>query len=274
MRAALARPARPALLAQGPAVALARRPVRALALVALSRILIVGMLALPVLLHLLGRDPGAPNVVPRGPGAATDAAQAAGEGVGLADLVALLAPGGPGEPSSHRVVELSAGAARAGVSDLQLVVVSPQAGGDAVDDALEALTAADLGSLRVRSVAAVPEGLRMEVDARVVLSSARLPEVPAGGEERLATDLAVLLGAAGADLVRIDVTGRDGAPPRLVARGTRDELLAVTSGLEQGFTSPHRLAALRIVTSPDGRYEMTVTFRLRFGSAGTAGAAP
>lgn len=266
-------PPRSIPVGQGPAVTLSRRPVRALALLVLSRLLLGAMLVLPVLLVVerYGSDPLPEPSREPGEGAVSD-----GDGVGLTGLVALLDVQGTGTAGTHRVVDLVVAPAGTGAADVQVVVLSAVDGAGTVEAATTSLSQAGLRSVRVGSVLAVPEGVRIEADARVVLSSAPLPAIPSAGDARLATDLPPRIAEVGADLVRLDVPRQDGAPARLVVRGTRDELLDVAHELERGFTSSRRLVALRAVSTPDGRYELQVSFglRTRASAPGTAAGPP
>jgi hypothetical protein len=162
-----------------------------------------------------------------------------------------------------RLVEVATGAPRQGVAEARVVLVVPRAVPEDLERILDDLARAGLRDLRVRSIAPVPEGSRLDLDGRVVLPTTRLPAVTTAQGERAASGLAALVARAGAVLVRMDMPVRDEQPVRLTVRGATDEVIATVAELERGYTSPLRTEELRVTVVGDEVHELVMNFLLR-----------
>ncbi len=165
--------------------------------------------------------------------------------------------------SDVRLIELATGAPREGFADARVVLAVPRAGSDDLERIVDDLARAGVNEARVRSLAPVPEGSRLDLEGRVRLPSRRLRGLGSEQADRAASGLAALVAHADAELVRLDMPERDAQPVRLTVRGTTGALVATVAELERGHTSPLRVEELRVTAAGEGLHELGMRFLLR-----------
>ncbi len=237
-----------------------RRPVRALALLSVSRatvgLLIVAIAWAASVVRSASPDYGAevrPLVlVERSPVARSGTSVAA-----MLDDVRTRV-----DRQGGTLVELDLDRRSGGDAALRLVVDLPGTGSTAVDRLAASLSESELDEAAPRSVDPVPSGLRVSIDAALTLGAAR-PGADAPEGRAAAVALAEAAERAGVELRGVVIPAREQDPVRLVATGASSAVVALVELIEQEHSSPQRFRSMSVRRTPAGQYEAVLTFGLR-----------
>ena len=236
-----------------------RRPVRALALLGLSRV-VLGLLlggivwAASEMWSVAGEAPDERPLVLAGP---TAVAMTGTSVSGMLDDVRTRV-----ERQGGMLVELDMTRRDGPDAAVRLTVDLPGTGAAAVERLVASLAASALDAASPRAVDPVPSGLRVSVDATVELAAAL-----AGTAEPDARPAAVALADAaersGVDLRGVGIPARAQDPVRLVASGSIAAVVDLLDIVEQEYGAPQRFRSVTLRRTAPGEYETVLTFGLR-----------
>jgi hypothetical protein len=249
------------------------RPDRAIALVVLSRVTLVLMVALAAwAVHVALSGPSGPDTlaVPRATvvldSAGTDHASLL-EGV----LASVRGTGG-------RVVDLDIGAHVERRAPVRMRVVLPAGGAGEVDRLVRRVVASGLEDVTAQGVTPVAGGVVVEMAATIRLrgtgTAAVGAVVGAGTAVETGTDpraglvvLSEVVERSGVRLRRLELLG-DGSGVRVDVAGVTDELVALVATLERSHSSPLDFRSVRLRAGADGVADLDLLFALRSAAPG------
>lgn len=236
-----------------------RRPVRALALVGLSRAVLGVLVAGTVWAASVtwsaatgAASTGRPLVVSPTPGVA------AGTSVsGMLDDVRSRV-----ERQGGTLGELDMARRDGRSAAVRLAVDLPGTGAAAVERLVTSLAGSALDEVSPRSVDPVPSGLRVRIDATVELAAAPPTRSQADGRPA-AVALAQAAERSGVAIRGVEVPARPQDPARLVASGGLRELVQLVDIVERELSAPLRFRSVSVRRPASTEHEAVLTFGLR-----------
>lgn len=237
-----------------------RRPVRALALLVLSRI-ILGLLVVGLV--------WAASVV----WSAVDDEDTEVRPIVLVEPTAVVATGTSVsamledvrtrvERQGGVLVELEMTRRDGPIAVIRLTVDLPGTGAAAVERVVASLERSELAEVSPRSVDPVPSGLRVRIDATVEVAVALTASIEADGRPA-AVALADAAERSGVELRGVDIPARRQDPVRLVASGPATGIVDLIDIIEQERSAPMRFRSVSVRQATSGQYETVLMFGLR-----------
>jgi len=243
-----------------------RSPFRASALAVASRLvlsLLVLVVALLIALRIDGREPRGPSVDPASPVmvkqvAVTDGQRAPSTTAGLLERLEDAV-----RTQGAQLIELSLGRSTDAHADVRLRVDIGGSEASRVARVAAALSHIHLDGVEVRSVTPTNDGARLDIGARLRLTTVRM-EAEHAGVDVTAVGLAEAVERAGARLGRLEVpeVSRK-AGVVLSVDGPVDALVRLLADLERNHTAPTRFESFRVEGVGERHYALTVAFRPR-----------
>lgn len=248
-----------------------RRPLRALVLATLSRLMVGALLIATAwaanAVRSVAADEGIharPLRVVEGPVVATS-----GTSVGalLEDVrVRVVADGG-------RVVAGEVTRRSGADATVRLTAELPGSGAADVDRLVVSLRHTELDDLATRAVDPVPSGLRVTLDASLALAAAR-PSATRPDRSAAAVALAQAAERSGTELRGVDVPDQPQEPVRLAAAGELAALIRLVDVIEREHSAPRRIRSLALTRTSSGTYELAMSFSLREDAPPATSGAP
>lgn len=236
-----------------------QRPLRALTLVLLSRV-VLGLLAVSLAwAGWVASDAAADRTVDPPPLTVVDRAVIAPAGTSVSrfldDLRERLGRNGAS------LVELELARSSGTTGSVRLTIDQPGTGAAPVDRLIASLERSALDDVAPRSVDPVPAGTRVTVDAEVILVAA-----PADGAVPDGRAAAVVLAdsaeRSGVELRGVGIPSRTHDPVRLAASGDLAAIVRLVGAIENEHSAPRRLRSVSLRRGGDG-YEVALSFELR-----------
>lgn len=238
----------------------AQRPVRALALLGLSR-LILGMVVTGIAWAswIVGVQPSGETTEVRAlvilePDSATPS------GTSVASVLSHVRTGV--ERQAGTLVDLDLSRRTGGDASVRLTVDLPGTSVASADRLISTLGASHLADLMPRAVDPVPSGLRVSLDAVVELASAEPGGTTPDGRAP-AVALAEVAERAGVQLRGVDVPAIDRDVVRIAASGRISDLVDLVDRIERHHSAPMRIRSLSVRRVGDGVHEAVLMFELR-----------
>lgn len=147
-------------------------------------------------------------------------------------------------------------------ASVRLTVELPGTDAARVDRLVASLAGGELMDLRPRSVDPTPAGLRITMDAEVELMAVP-PDGRVPDERAAAVALAEVAERAGVALRGASIPDRAQDPVRIVASGDLVALGHLVAGIEQEHSAPLRFRELTLRRSAADAYELVLRFVLR-----------
>lgn len=237
-----------------------RRPVRALALLVLSRIILGLLLAGTAWAASIAWSAAAGEAAAGRPLVVATPTAVAARGTSVSamldDVRARV------ERQHGMLVELEMTRRDGTSAAVRLTVDLPGTVAVAVERLIASLAESELDEVSPRSVDPVPSGLRVSIDATVELAAALTGS--AGTDARpAAVALADAAERAGVELRGVDVPARPQEPARLVASGHIADIIDLVDIIEQERSAPLRFRSVSLRRATSGEHEAVLTFGLR-----------
>lgn len=244
-----------------------RRPVRALALAVLSRVMIVVLLVTVAWAAIAVRSVIAVGRIEERPLTVVErpAVEPAGTSVGamLEDVRARIAREGAS------LVDVEVTRRSGAAASVRLTTELPRSGASAVDRLIASLARGELTDPTPRSVDPVPSGLRVSIDASIELASAP-PAVTAPDGRAAAIVLADAAERADVELRSVEVPDRPQDPVRLATTGDLADLVRLVEMVEREHSAPPRFRGVSVRRTTSGAHDMVLSFVLSEDAIGTA----
>lgn len=147
-------------------------------------------------------------------------------------------------------------------ASVRMTVDLPSTSASGVDRLVATLGATQLADLSLRSVDPVPSGLRVVVDASVELASAA-PDTAVPDVRAPAVALAAVAERSGVELRGVDIPARPREPVRLAVVGRIEDLIDLVERIEQEHSAPMRIRSLTLRRATADEHEAVLMFVLR-----------
>lgn len=237
-----------------------RRPVRALALLGVSRVVSATLVMAVVWVgHVVLSQP--PDAVMHGrPLVIIEPLSEATTGVSVAGLIedvhATVARLG------GSLVDLELEHRGGGAAAVRFTADLPGESAATVDRLVATLERTELAGMVPRSVDPVPSGLRVAVDAEVELAPAA-PDAGVSDGRATAVVLAEVAEHVGVQLRGVDVPPRTQDPVRVTATGRLDAVVDLIDGIEQEYSAPLRFRSVSVRRTAAQEHEAVLLFLMR-----------